>query len=251
MKAMSDKEIDEMFRQKLQSYEDTPSALVWRNISKELQPETQVKSNTSRIWMAAASLILLAFIGLLLMPGKPPVRLQASQTTEPKPVEHNEVPKAKKKKLHESKSILFLERLASMRIERDKHVKDYKERRKAISENIAHIAQVQQADIQAPGVTAAINHAEEPQVLIAEELSVEKTSPGPVLALAEREHEDSIVHKGKIKSLGDIVNFVVRQVDPRKEKIIEFTNHDEGSSVSSINLGLLKIRTKQNEAKLN
>lgn len=251
MKAMSDEEIDEMFRQKLQSYEDTPSANAWRNISKELQPGRQARSSTPRIWMAAASLILLVSLGLLLVPGKPPLRLQASQVAGPKPVEHREAPKAIAKKPHEPKSVLFLERLASIRIESDKHVKDYKERGRAISENIAHIAQAQQEDFQAPGVSAAVSPEETPQVLKAEEPRVQKTSSKPVLALAEPEQEDPTVHKGKIKSLGDIVNFVVRQIDPRKEKIIEFTNHDEGSSVSSINLGLLKIRTKQNEAKLN
>jgi len=251
MKAMSDEEIDEMFRQKLQSYEDTPSALVWKNISKELQPKTQVKNNTSRIWMAAASVILCALFVLIFLPGKPPVRLQASQVAEPKPIELSEAPKFKTKKLHEPKGIMFLERLASMRTESDRHVKDYKERGKAISENIAHMAHTQQTEIQAPGITAAIRHAEEPKVLTTEEPGVEKTSPIPVLALAQQEPEEPTVHREKIKSLGDLVNFVVRQVDPRKEKIIEFTNHDEGSSVSSINLGLLKIKTKQNEAKLN
>lgn len=248
---MSDEEIDEMFRQKLQSYEDTPSAQVWTNITRELHPAKRLKSNASRIWMAAASLILFASMVLIFLPGKPPVRLQASQTAEPEPIVIREAPRPKAKKLHEPKSILFLERLASMRIESDKHVKDYRERGKAISENIAHIAQIQQTEIQPTSITTAINQAEEPKVVIAEEISVAKTSPRVVLALAEQEYENPIVHKEKIKSLGDIVNFVVRQVDPRKEKIIEFTNHDEGSSVSSINLGLLKIKTKQNEAKLN
>jgi hypothetical protein len=251
MKAMSDEEVDEMFRQKLQSYEDAPSALVWKNISNELQPQKQIKSSPPRIWIAAASLILLACLALLFLPGKPPVKLQASQSTELKPVEHKGTPPAVTPKLREPKGILFLERLASMRVESDKHVKDYKKSGKAISENIAHITQVQQTEIQTPNVTAEISQREEPPVLIANELNVENTSPASVLALAVPEQEDPVPHKGKIRSLGDIVNFVVRQVDPRKEKIIEFTNHDEGSSVSSINLGLLKIKTKQNEAKLN
>lgn len=251
MKAMRDEEIDDMFRQKLQTYEDTPSARVWKNISMELHPKTQGKNNTSRIWMAAASLILLASLALLFLPGKPPVKLQASQSTEPKPVEHKEAPKAVPTKLHEPKGILFLERLASMRIERDKHVQDYKERGKAISENIAHIAQVQQAEIQVTSASPVTSRTETPQVLATEKIHIEETLPAPVLALAEPDSEVLSKNKRKIKSLGDIVNFVVRQVDPRKEKIIEFTNHDEGSSVSSINLGLLKINAKQNEPKLN
>lgn len=248
---MSDEEIDEMFRRKLQPYEDTPPARVWKNISAELRPKKHNNSSTSRIWMAAASLILLASLALLFLPGKPPVKLQASQSTEVKPLEYQEIPKAVRTKSHEPKGILFLERLASIKIEGDKHAKEYKKRGRAISENIAHITEVQQTESQPTGVTAAIDVADTPQILIAEASSVENTSPGPVLTLAAQEQEDPVTHKEKIKSLGDIVNFVVRQVDPRKEKIIEFTNHDEGSSVSSINLGLLKIKTKQNDAKLN
>lgn len=250
MKAMSDEEIDEMFRQKLQPYEDTPSAQAWKNISAELSPEKQSRSNTPRIWMAAASLILLASLALLFLPGKPPVKLQASHTPETKPVEYKETPRVVKTKSHEPKGILFLERLASMKIEGNRRVKEYKKRGRAISENIAHISEVQQEESQTESVEAVISQVDEPQIPIAEELSVEKASPGVVLALADQEQEP-IVHKEKIKSLGDIVNFFIRQVDPREEKIIEFTNHDEGSSVSSINLGLLKIKTKQNEAKLN
>lgn len=251
MKAMSDEEIDEMFRQKLRSYEDTPSVQVWKNISAELNPKKQSNSGTPRIWMAAASFILLASLALLLSPGKPPVKLQASRSIEPKPLEHKETPRAETTKSHEPKGILFLERLASMKIEGDKQVQEYKKRGRAISENIAHINEVQQTEREVVSVAVALSQVDAPQIPITEEVSVEKASPAVVLALAKQEEEDPVAHKGKIKSLGDIVNFVVRQVDPRKEKIIEFTNHDEGSSVSSINLGVLKIKTKQNEAKLN
>lgn len=251
MKAMSDEELDEIFRRKLESYEDTPSAKTWANISNELRVSDQGRGRTNRIWMAAASLILLISMGLLLIPKKPPVRLQATQVWEPEAEQRNEQPKVIAVRPRESKSVVFLQRLASIRIESDKHADDYKARGKAISENITHLSRIQQTELQTTSPTAVVKQEDTPQMLVDERVKVQMPVSEPVLALAEPEHEDAAVNKGKIKSLGDIVNFVVRQVDPRKEKIIEFTNHDEGSSVSSINLGLLKISAKQNDPKLN
>jgi hypothetical protein len=48
----------------------------------------------------------------------------------------------------------------------------------------------------------------------------------------------------RIKSVGSLVNFVVSKVDKRNEKIIEFEDGDEGTKVSSLNLGLLKFKAK-------
>jgi len=52
--------------------------------------------------------------------------------------------------------------------------------------------------------------------------------------------------KRKIRSIGGLVNYVVGKVDPRDDKVIEFTDNDEGTEVSGINLGLLKIKSKNN-----
>jgi hypothetical protein len=49
----------------------------------------------------------------------------------------------------------------------------------------------------------------------------------------------------KVKGVGGLVNFVIAQVDKREDKLIEFTESDEGTEVSGINLGLLKIKSKK------
>lgn len=251
MQAMSDEELDRMFREKLQSYETEPSARVWQNISGDLRPESSKKGNTQRIWMAAASLIAFAMLGLLLLPGKPPVKLQASTVAEPVQPEPAEPAKPESSEVRESKSVRFLERLASMKVEGNKHVANYKVRSKAISENIAHISQVQPLEAQSPlGPTVDMNVSVQ-QVVITEQQAVKEPAPAPVLAASMPGEENRSESKSKIRSVGDIVNFVVRQVDPRRDKLIEFTSHDDGTTVSSINLGVLKIRTKQNDPKLN
>lgn len=249
MQAMSDDELDRVFRERLQSYEATPTDQVWQKIATDLQPETRIKNNNQRIWMAAASLVLLASITLLLLPDKAPIKLQASQAVEPEPSVILQQAEKEPVKIRESKSVLFLERLASIKLEGDKHVRKYKETGQAISDHIASISQVQsEQDEPKEEVNDLITEPVVP-VVVVEKLQPE--SHPPVLALAEPEPAAVEEQRGKIKSVGDIVNFLVRQVDPRKEKIIEFTSTDEGTSVSSINLGVLKIRTKQNEEKMN
>ena len=49
----------------------------------------------------------------------------------------------------------------------------------------------------------------------------------------------------KVRGVGGLVNFVISQVDKREDKLIEFTESDEGTEVSGINLGLLKIKSKK------
>ncbi|MGV3705314.1 MAG: hypothetical protein ACO1NU_08015 [Arcticibacter sp.] len=247
---MSDEELDRLFREKLQSYEAKPSSRTWQNIAMDLQPRKSSGNIQRRIWMAAASVVVCVSLGLLLLPGKPPVKLQASQTNTVQPAVAAEPVEETPVKHREAKSVLFLERLASMKIEGGKQVKKYRESSRVISENIASISQSHAEYVELP-VAAEAPATDLQTVVASSKPAAKQVKTAPVLALAAPEQQEEAERKGKIRSVGDIVNFVVRQVDPRKEKIIEFTSDDDGTSVSSINLGVLKIRTKQNDPKLN
>ena len=49
-----------------------------------------------------------------------------------------------------------------------------------------------------------------------------------------------------ISNVGDLVNFVVDKIDKREEKLLQFnTNDDDQSSLVSINIGIIKLNTKQ------
>jgi hypothetical protein len=54
-------------------------------------------------------------------------------------------------------------------------------------------------------------------------------------------------HNGnkRIRSIASLVNFVIAKVDKREDKLIEFKDGVEGSEVSGINLGLIKIKSKK------
>jgi hypothetical protein len=57
--------------------------------------------------------------------------------------------------------------------------------------------------------------------------------------------ENELRGQKKIRSIGSLVNFVIAKVDKREDKLIEFKDSDEGSEVSGINLGLVKIKSKK------
>jgi hypothetical protein len=60
------------------------------------------------------------------------------------------------------------------------------------------------------------------------------------------QYNDDAIDRGKrVKGIGGLVNFVIAQVDKREDKLIEFTESDEGTEISGINLGLLKIKSKK------
>ena len=79
----------------------------------------------------------------------------------------------------------------------------------------------------------------------------EKLNDKPVLAAAQLPVADepvaeTVKPKHKIKTFGDLVNVVVRKIDKRKDKLIEFTDvDDDESTITGINLGVLKIKKEK------
>lgn len=254
MRTQTDNDFDKLFKDKLEGIEIVPSERVWANIAGDIKLPVRDKKRIPLIWLAAASVSLLFVLSLLIIPGKEPIKLQASiESTADYKVVTAPV-KVKSNSKHKLKGIIFLNKLASMKLERDRQVKSYKLSAKAIANNLAHRPLLAKVDIDP--ATAILK--EDTAVLSSvpsfmamrdpvanQEINQHKISKVPI---ADTDYQDA---KTGIRSVGDLVNFVVRQVDHRSEKIIEFTDHDEGSSVSGINLGLIKIRSKQNELKPN
>lgn len=53
-------------------------------------------------------------------------------------------------------------------------------------------------------------------------------------------------HK-RIRSIGDVVNLVMAKVDKREDKLIQFTDSDDGdeSNVTGINLGIINLKKEK------
>ncbi|WP_069660890.1 hypothetical protein [Arcticibacter eurypsychrophilus] len=260
MKTQTDNDFDKLFKDRLEDIELVPSQKVWAKISSDISLPVKNKKRIPLIWLVAASISLLFVLSLVLIPGKEPIKLQASiqpSTEYKEPV----IPvKAKRGSVGRLKGIVFLNRLASMRVEKDKRLKSYKITGKAIADNIKNLPLLTEVNVENPVVIL-------PPVVILKEETVVIASIPSFIAMHDpsvlkeinprrinNEQTTDVDYQDKqtgIRSIGDLVNFVVRHVDHRDEKIIEFSNHDEGSSLTGINLGLIKIRAKQNDIKSN
>jgi len=59
------------------------------------------------------------------------------------------------------------------------------------------------------------------------------------------QHAGPVKTRHKIRSPGDLINAVVEKVDKRRDKIIEFTDDDDETNVTGINLGIIKIKKEK------
>lgn len=259
MKRVSDNDFDKLFQEKLAGVEINPSEKVWNNISSEISPRG-VKKGVSAMWLVAASVLVVLYLGFLFKPQRESIKLQASTVAEDnKPVVERDPVKEEIKAERHSKGIMFLDRLASLKFERNRRMKSFESSKTAIAKNISSISDSQQEQdqmlISKEALSLETKILPDTPAFIAMQGNIDAIKPERDLIPASEENTQSDLgsrrdneNKG-IQSVGDLVNFVVRKVDHRKEKIIEFSNHDEGSSVSGINLGLIKIKTKQNTDK--
>lgn len=260
MQPMSDKELDKLFQEKFDSFEVEPSAGLWAKIDAEMgEVKAEKKKRIFPIfWMAAASVLIVMAAGLYFIPKQPTIKLQGKDDTEltasqPKPneedidvvkepsivPENQEVKQASGRKLMASVNTSSV--LKGKYTSREAKAQASPEVEKVSNMRVASSA-VEPAKAQdivsTPQPEREIGKKVTPPSLVAMLNVPEKDleNPGAGQALPRR----------KIKSLGDLVNRVVAKVDPRDEKIIQFTDNDEGTEVSGINLGLIKFKHNHN-----
>ncbi len=259
MQTMSDKEFDAFFREKLDGFEVAPSDAVWGRIAGELA-EPGKKRIFSPLWVAAASVVVIMAAGFWFMKPVKPIQLRAANVTEPAPrVEQSRSVEEKVREDASPKKESFLERLAQLKVGKNNQGRGTA----AMKEKPVENDYVQQP-VESPEETP-----QQITVLATETFADIKPAPvsgklkmpdhgKPVIALAEdngngaKEGGSEPAERSRpgIKTVGDLVNFVVAKVDKRKDKLIEFSENEEGTLISGINLGVLKIKAK-NEDKRN
>lgn len=67
----------------------------------------------------------------------------------------------------------------------------------------------------------------------------------PTSIPANTEDKLEPVKRRKIRSLGGLLNVVIASVDKRRDKIIEFTDTESGASITGINLGVIRIKKEE------
>lgn len=241
MQGMSDDHFDKLFKDKFSGFEAEPSGSVWKRISLNLREKNERKFPL--FWIAAASVVVVISAFLWLMPSKAPVKLYGTK----KPSPEAEVAVVKQEKpdaglysepVKPSVDIKVISQPGKKRVQATANIPDRARVRPEYQES-STLAVNETGD----RLTVTVNPPTE--ITSLGEISV-ASADIPVLTdtpIIDAEAQEPR-SKQKIKTVGDLVNFVISKVDKRKNKIIEFSKEDEGDVVSGLNLGLLQYKTQ-------
>ncbi|TKB96332.1 hypothetical protein [Pedobacter cryophilus] len=261
MKVASDKKFDEFFKSSFEDFEVEPSANSWDKIAQELKQKPKKKFPI--FWMAAASVVIVLGIGLGLY-------TQPTEVIKLKP-QTDELTAKVEPKLEESKEQGIKDELGvkikEQRLEKPELLAANTKKQPVSKENKVSEKNISEdATITSKATVLDLNNLEEDlarvkpvkrinsvaQQMIDDEAKQTKLngSMNAALALAQNTNDENLNDDGaitgrkvKIKSVGDLVNFVVAKVDKREEKIIKVSRTDEGDNeITGINLGLFKFR---------
>jgi len=254
MKPMLDNDIDNLFKPSLESYEIRPSAESWQKINSQL--ERKQGKNNQPYWLAAASVILVVGLGFNFFGTQQEViKLTANshvaiiEEEEVLPVEHKitvKQPVLKELSLNEVKMANekhFLSLMAKTNIPSKKNrIKpkgdDFKNKNILASAFLLNVDKsIEEEAPERRKVKVAAN-----TVIDAED---------PILATAQQTKNISAFNKelnyseekSIIKSVGDLVNFVIAKVDNREQKLLHMSRTEESDmEITQINLGLIKYK---------
>jgi hypothetical protein len=253
MQHIQDKDFDQLFKDRFEDAEIQPSAGLWSNIKKEIEPKKQRKLPVR--WMAAAS-VLVTLSVLLFFNKTEKIQLHgkaAMVSNEPKAVEavldsindpileSNPAVQATKpyNRPKEAKSLLVMQPVASQtHLNNMEPIAKPLETIKPVSEELP-MAEVALASVENQAATGNQTAAmkEEPAAIKEEGA-----------ALNTEITESSQPARTRIRNAGDLLNFVVDKLDKREEKIIQFeTDEDDNSSLVAINIGPFKFNSRKHK----
>jgi hypothetical protein len=260
----SDKELDELFSAKLNNLETEPDAATWNNIAAKLEEKPKTKSIIPALRIAAGVLVVLS-VGLLLLRENE----QPAKNNLPKKVAKVELQQEKPtinadKNVAEKKDILLLtsQNKAVQEVHADKRVSSktilqlpkYSKTDLKMADEI--LAQThQQPEKNDNGLTdrtvlasvAVVPDASTSLIIKSDEETLRFT-PVKTQNLVPKTSTPVVASKRKgIRSMGDLVNLVMAKVDKRPDKLIEFTDNDDGdeSNITGINLGIISIKKEK------
>jgi len=231
-----EKTFDKVFKDKLGEVSVAPSPQVWENISASLDPK-QHKKRVIYPWLGLAASVLLVSLGAWwFFPMNQAqvgavkvmnVQAMPTRTTEVQLTAQENLPK--KELAHISKPLV-----------------------------VNKVAQLQQdlalppssVNTVDPKPSATIIQPEQQQVAV---LNESPSQPVTILktpqetALTSAQPSTTKHAKKRIRSLSDLVNFVVSKVDDREEKVLETSSDGAILSLTSLNVGPIKFKKNNTE----
>lgn len=256
MHPISDKELDKLFQQRFGDLEIEPSEAVWGKITGKMDRQKTGKRYFSRIWMAAASLIVVISAGLWFYRPVEVIKLQghtemAQVKADIPPLPETNEPLNEPEKDAAKRTEFTLANSAGIgsgeyKLSEESPVIEPISKSKVENEvNIIASIPVKKSNTPQPKQVVKI-----PARYSGDQSKLDVTQPDmmakaelPPVEIGSAEPQKT-EHK-KIRSIGSLVNFVIARVDKRDDKIIEFKEGAEGSEVSGINLGLVKFKSRK------
>ncbi len=263
MHPISDKELDKLFQQRFVELEMGPSSAVWGKITVSLDKKQRKGAFSPSFWMAAASIIVLISAGLLYFSPQHVIKLHGNseftqnvEASSP-PVEQNTLTASMTEPQKPDQTIIL--NSPDFSLESTSVVK-------SSEDPLVQNPQLAEPEIKLPVQTESLvisssvvkkanpvqpkKAVKVPNRFSGDQSALDVTQPDMMAkAVFIEEESDSeeneLRGQRKIRSIGSLVNFVIAKVDKREDKLIEFKDSDEGSEVSGINLGLVKIKSKK------
>lgn len=243
MQHIPDKELYNLFKDKLMEAEMAPPAKVWTNIQVQLAPKA--KRKLPIFWMAAAS-IALVITALLLLQQKETLYLRGNSpiaTNMPKPVDTAVIDDdAALKQLVKTDN---KQQLVNANVNLNG-----KKVGRGVAGNLKDTVSLQ------PNTQIARLPLKQPSPKTLDVLDVAQINTNIVqneilTANTDNYNEENNIEetttstqrKG-IRNVGDLVNYVVDKVDKREKKFIKFNTDEDNSSIVGINIGFIKLNKR-------
>jgi hypothetical protein len=249
MKPILDNGIDHLFKSSLEDYEIKPSAESWKRINEQLGSKSQ--DNKQPYWWAAASVILVLGIGLVFFRSDREV-IQLKGKTEIAAVNEELLPI--QNKLIVKPQLLKDLSLEEVRIANEKRFLQLMAKTNApVTKEIHSKSDVKNKNTFAAASSINNDKDDQQNPTTANEENISDntmiTAGEPVLAAVPQSEnilDRPINHSGEkslIKSVGDLVNFVIAKMDGRDQKLLHMSKTEESDmEITQINLGLIKYK---------
>ena len=251
---MQDKNIDEIFRLKLEAFEMEPSESVWPRIAYEMDPVKR-KRSLAPYYGVAASVIILVSAGIFFIPQKAKINGERHSV-------NNIAKTVTKSSPNKSENVLPDQSNSTTPKQSSIAVHHYKAANLNPVQKISPEIKTLDSGKTGQPIIASVTQREQERIEaavpdMATQLSV--TQPAaettgfinkPSLAAAQlpyadRQNDGFAKPRHTIRSLGGLINAVVAKIDKRRDKIIEFTDDDDETNVTGINLGIIKIKKEK------
>lgn len=253
MHRISDKELDKLFQQRFEEAEYQPSADVWGKISAKMDQKKPGRSFPV-LWMAAASVVAVIGAGLWFYRPVQVIRLQGTTQQMVQDIPESPISDlgtgaaALDPHQPEIKGFDF-SKLASSE-EKSFNVPQEVAVPENSPEPVAKQEAVASNNTRRNTMDALLQTKKEVKVprYTGDQSKLDVTQPD-MIASADVVQEELVIEPEqaapkRIRSVGSLVNFVISKVDRRDDKIIEFKDGEEGSEISGINLGLIKVKSR-------